>query len=168
MIEGHGTAWEGLEQIIPDIIDQSGCGREKCLEFGVEFGYSAVALSNYFKKVTGVDIFTGDAHAGFHGDIYEKVKRDLEPFDNIRLIQSDYREFISGNNEYFDMIHIDIVHTYEATLECGSWSACHSHCTIFHDTESFPDVKRAIRYIARKHGKTFYNYPYHFGLGILY
>lgn len=162
------TAWRGLEQIIADIIQQSGCGTARALEFGVEFGYSTVALSNYFDHVTGVDIFTGDPHAGFHGDIYEKVKFDLLPFTNISLIQSDYKDYIKGNEKRYDLIHVDIIHTYEATFECGLWSAQHSTCTIFHDTESFPEVKRAVVDIAKKTGKTFYNYPYFDGLGILY
>lgn len=162
------SAWKGLEKILEDIIRQSGINCDRCLEFGVEFGYSTVALSNYFAHVTGVDIFTGDPHAGFHGDIYEKVKNDLVQFKNISLIKSDYREYIKDNHEKYDLIHVDIIHTYEATFECGLWSALHSKCTIFHDTESFPEVKRAVADIAKKTGKTFYNYPYFDGLGILY
>jgi hypothetical protein len=162
------TAWRGLEQIIKDVIQQSGCGTKKCLEFGVEFGYSTVALSNYFEQVTGVDIFTGDPHAGFHGDIYEQVKSSLAAYPNIRLVQSDYKDFIKDNSDQYDLIHVDIIHTYEATYDCGLWAAQHSVCTLFHDTESFPEVKRAVADIARKTGKTFYNYPYHDGLGILY
>lgn len=162
------TAWRGLEKILKDLILQSRCGTKKCLEFGVEFGYSTVALSNYFESVTGVDIFTGDPHAGFHGDIYEKVKKNLAPYSNITLIQSDYKDFIANNDNQYDLIHVDIIHTYAATFECGLWAARHSTCTLFHDTESFPEVKKAVVDIARLTGKTFYNYPYHDGLGILY
>ncbi len=168
LIDVKNSAWKGLEQVIKDIIIKSACGTGKCLEFGVEFGYSAVVFSNYFKEVAGVDIFTGDPHAGFHGDIYEKVKADLRPFDNIRLIQADYKDFIRDNNEQYDLIHVDIIHTYEATFDCGLWSAMHSKCTLFHDTESFPEVKTAVVDIAKKTGKTFYNYPHSDGLGILY
>lgn len=163
-----GSAWKGHEQIIKDIITRSGCGTDKCLEFGVEFGYSTSVFSNYFNQVTGVDIFTGDPHAGYKGDIYEKVKNDLKPFENITLVRSDYRDFIAGNEDQYDFIHVDIIHTYEATYDCGLWSAKHSACTIFHDTESFPEVKRAVIDIAKQTGKKFYNYPYFDGLGIVY
>lgn len=162
------SAWRGLELIIKDIINRSGCGTDKCLEFGVEFGYSTVVFSNYFNHVTGVDIFIGDVHAGFNGDIYPLVKGKLNAYPNITLIQNDYKDYIRDNNEIFDFIHVDIIHTYEATFACGLWAAEHSKCTIFHDTESFSEVKRAVLDIAKKTKKTFYNYIYSNGLGILY
>ena len=162
------SAWEGLEMIIADIISQSKCGTEKCLEFGVEYGYSTVVFSNYFKQVIGVDIFTGDIHTLNKSDIYEEVKTDLAMYENIELIKADYKDFTDKNNDNYNFIHVDIVHTYEDTFTCGLWSARHAKCVIFHDTESFPDVKRAVRDIAKQTGKTFYNYPYFYGLGILY
>ncbi len=162
------SAWEGLEMIVSDIISQSNCGTEKCLEFGVEYGYSTVVFSNYFKQVIGVDLFTGDIHTANKNDIYEDVKTYLAEYRNIELIKADYREFINENHDNYNLIHVDIVHTYEDTFKCGLWSAEHAKCVIFHDTESFPDVKRAVRDIAKQSGKSFYNYPYFYGLGILY
>ena len=162
------SAWEGLEKVIADIIRQSKCGTEKCLEFGVEYGYSAVVFSNYFDQVTGVDIFTGDEHTVNRDDIYDEVKASLASYKNIKLIRADYRDFIDKNTDTYNFIHVDIVHTYEDTFRCGLWSAQHAKCVIFHDTESFPDVKRAVRDIARQTGKTFYNYPHFWGLGIVY
>jgi hypothetical protein len=162
------SAWEGLEKIIADIIRQSNCGTEKCLEFGVEYGYSTVVFSNYFDQVTGVDIFTGDEHTANHDDIYDEVKESLSAYENIKLIRADYRDFIHKNTDNYNFIHVDIVHTYEDTFKCGLWSALHAKCVIFHDTESFPDVKRAVYDIAKQSGKTFYNYPHFYGLGILY
>src|SRR5262245_12855077 len=88
------SSWKGIERIIKDIIINSNCGTDKCLEFGVEFGYSIVALSNYFKQVVGVDTFTGDPHAGYHGDIYLSVKENLQQYRNIDLIQADYNDYI--------------------------------------------------------------------------
>jgi hypothetical protein len=162
------SAWQGLEKIIADIISRSHCGTEKCLEFGVEYGYSTVVFSNYFDRVTGVDIFTGDEHTVNREDIYDEVKASLSAYKNINLVRADYREFIENNSDTYNFIHVDIVHTYEDTFKCGLWSAQHAKCVIFHDTESFPDVKRAVRDIAKQSGKTFYNYPHFYGLGILY
>jgi hypothetical protein len=62
---------------------------------------------------------------------------------------------------------VDIVHTYEHTYRCGLWSAQHSKCTLFHDTESFFDVKMAVVDIARATGKRFYNFRQCYGLGIV-
>ncbi|MEI6088733.1 MAG: class I SAM-dependent methyltransferase [Bacteroidota bacterium] len=161
------TAWKGLELIIEDILIQFNIGRESCIEFGVEFGYSAVVFSNYFKKVNGIDIFIGDEHTKHKGDHYEQTKKSLEEFKNIELFKSDYQEWIKKDHLQYDFAHVDIVHNYKETYECGFWAAQHSKCCIFHDTESYPSVKRAVYDIAKNTGKKAYNYPYHNGLGII-
>ena len=110
--------------------------------------------------------------ATFMRDIKEMylicASENLNDFKNISLVKSDYKDFIKENDNSYDLIHVDIIHTYEATYECGLWAAEHSDCTLFHDTESFSSVKKAVRDIAKKSGKKFYNYPYYSGLGILY
>jgi hypothetical protein len=161
------SAWKGLEMILEDIITRFGIGNESCIEFGVEFGYSTVALSNYFKEVIGVDIFMGDVHTDFKGDHFEKTRNALKPFDNIRLVKSDYKDWIETDNMFYDFSHVDIVHKFEETFECGLWAAQHSKCTIFHDTESFSEVRRAVYEIAAATGKKVYNYPHCNGLGII-
>ena len=161
------SAWKGHALIIADIIERFGLKTDKCLEFGVEFGYSAVTFSNYFKSVKGIDTFMGDIHTAHKGDHYDQTRASLAAYPNIELIRSDYRDWIAKDTDHYNLIHVDIVHTYEHTYACGLWSAQHSDCTIFHDTESFPDVKRAVHDIARKTGKTFYNYKPHYGLGII-
>jgi len=161
------TAWEGLEEIIEDILERFNIGRDSCIEFGVEFGYSSVVFSNFFKKVTGVDIFIGDEHTDFKGDHYDKTKTSLAEYKNIELIRSDYRDWIKKDKKQYDFAHVDIVHNYDETFECGLWASQHSSCSIFHDTESFPEVRRAVIDIAKATGKKVYNYPYHNGLGIV-
>lgn len=161
------TAWQGLEMIIEDIMKRFDIGNKSCIEFGVEFGYSAVVFSNYFKKVTGVDIFIGDEHTDFKGDHYEKTIARLSDFENIKLIKSDYRDWIKEDTTMYNFSHVDIVHNYNETFECGLWAANHSKCAIFHDTESFPEVRRAVINIAKAANKKVYNYPYNNGLGIV-
>ena len=167
LIQSPSQAWVGLEKVILDIIEFSKIETNVALEFGVEFGYSTAVLANYFTKVIGVDIFTGDSHAGHHGDIYDLTKSKLVDFDNIELIKADYRDYIANESRRFDMIHVDIIHTYEDTYACGLWAAEHAKCVIFHDTQSFSDVKKAVAAIARETGKKFYNYRKHNGLGII-
>jgi hypothetical protein len=167
LIESKSQAWVGLEKIILDIIEFSQMKTDSALEFGVEFGYSTAVFANYFKKVTGVDIFTGDAHAGHYGDIYDITRNNLKDFPNIELIQADYKDHIQSDNTMYDLTHVDIIHTYDDTYRCGLWSAEHSHCTLFHDTQSYPDVKKAVADIARKTNKKFYNYRKCNGLGII-
>ena len=161
------TAWKGLELIVEDILDHFDVGRNNCIEFGVEFGYSAVVFSNYFKKVKGIDIFIGDEHTTHKGDHYDKTKTSLAEFKNIELFKSNYQDWIKQDQEQYDFAHVDIVHNYKETYECGLWAAQHSKCCIFHDTESFPSVKRAVFDIAKATGKKGYNYPHHYGLGIV-
>ncbi|RDK85491.1 class I SAM-dependent methyltransferase [Marinirhabdus gelatinilytica] len=161
------TAWAGLEEIVEDILDTFNIGRERCIEFGVEFGYSSVVFSNYFKKVTGVDIFVGDEHTDFKGDHYQETKERLQDFENITLVKADYKDWIKKDDSTYDFSHVDIVHNYAETYECGLWAAQHSTCTIFHDTESFPEVRRAVIDIAKATGKRVYNYPNCNGLGIV-
>lgn len=161
------TAWSGLELIIEDILDRFEIKRDRCIEFGVEFGYSAVVFSNYFKAVTGVDTFEGDEHTLHQGDHFEKTKKRLAAYPNIKLHKSDYRDWIKQDNGAYDFSHVDIVHNYKETFECGLWAAEHSTCSIFHDTESYPDVRRAVIDIARATGKNIFNYPKSYGLGII-
>jgi hypothetical protein len=161
------SAWDGIQFIIADIIERFGVGTERCLEFGVEFGFSTAVLSSYFDSVIGVDTFVGDAHTANRDDIYSATVARLTSYSNVQLVRNDYRNFIKDERGSFDLIHIDIVHSFADTHACGLWSAKHSQCAIFHDTESFPQVKRAVIEIARQTGKTFYNFPESFGLGIL-
>jgi hypothetical protein len=161
------TAWQGIESILSDVIQRFSLGTKRCLEFGVEYGYSTVALSNFFDIVTGVDTFCGDKHTLNKSDIYAQTAERLSCYDNIRLVRSDYRDWTAKDNTTYDVIHIDIVHTYIDTFRCGLWSAKHAQCVLFHDTLSFPAVKRAVTDIARKTGKHFYNFEESYGLGII-
>jgi hypothetical protein len=161
------SAWEGIPNILADIIERFKIDTTRCLEFGVEFGFSTVALSAYFDSVTGVDTFHGDLHTVNKDDIFEQTIQRLSPYPNIKLIRSDYRDFIKQDHGTFGLIHVDIVHTFADTFACGLWSANHSKCTIFHDTESFPEVRQAVLEVARATGKKFHNFRESCGLGIV-
>jgi len=161
------TAWKGIESVLGDLMEKFGIGTRSCLEFGVEHGYSTAALSCFFDSVTGVDIFVGDMHTRDPRDLFASTSDRLACFKNIRLVRSDYREWIARDQSVYDLIHIDIVHTYVDTFACGIWSVQHAKCVLFHDTESFPAVKRAVIDIARQTGKHFYNFEESNGLGIL-
>ena len=161
------TAWKGIESILSDLIHQFRIGTHSCLEFGVEYGYSTVALSSFFDTVTGVDTFCGDKHTENKSDIFAQTSERLSSFSNIRLVRSDYRDWIAKDESVYDLIHVDIVHTYIDTFACGMWSARHAQCVLFHDTLSFPAVRRAVMDIARQTGKRFYNFEESYGLGIV-
>ena len=161
------SAWVGLERIIKDLIDRYELGMERCLEFGVEFGYSAVAFSSYFDEVIGVDTFEGDRHTTHKRDHFEETKQRLADYPNIHLVKSDYRDFIKQDHGHFNFAHVDIVHNYNETYECGLWTAQHADVVVFHDTESFAEVRRAVIDIGKTMKCPVLNYPHHHGLGIV-
>lgn len=161
------SPWGDIPTILKDIIDRFGIKQNKALEFGVEWGYSTSAIANYFESVIGVDTFLGDGDSGFKPDHYQQSKDYVKDFKNIELIQSDYRDYIKNDDNRYDLIHIDIVHNYEHTYACGEWAIKHSDVVIFHDTESFLDVKVACLDLSSKFNFEFYNYSDSNGLGIL-
>lgn len=161
------SAWKGIEVLLPELLDRFNVGRARCLEFGVEFGYSTVALSAHFDHVTGVDLFTGDIHTLHKGDHFAETSERLAQFDNIELVRSDYRTWIEGDRPMYDLIHIDIVHTYKDTYRCGLWAVEHAPCVLFHDTESFPAVRAAVIDVAADSGRVFHNFRGVCGLGIV-
>ena len=161
------SAWKGIESVLEDLIQRFNIPTKRCLEFGVEYGYSTAALSSFFESVTGIDVFVGDKHTVDRTDIYSDTQKRLSPFPNIQLVRSDYREWIAKDDSLYGLIHVDIVHTYVDTFHCGLWSARHAQCVLFHDTLSFPTVKQAVVDIARQTGKHFYHFEESNGLGIL-
>ena len=163
----HPSAWGNIPTILKDIIERFDVDTTNALEFGVEYGYSTSALSNYFSNVLGVDIFTGDIHSGLKDDHLEQTKNYLEPYKNITLLKSDYKDFIKNNFGKYGLTHIDIIHDFEHTYECGAWAVQHSRVTIFHDTESYAEVKRACQELSYNYDLEFYNYKESHGLGIL-
>jgi hypothetical protein len=161
------SAWRGIESILGDILERFEIGRETCLEFGVERGYSTAAFSCFFNAVTGVDTFEGDEHTRFIRDFYAETSASLANYSNIKLFKCDYRDWIARDQNHYNLIHVDIVHSYSDTFACGLWSARHADCVLFHDTVSYPTVKRAVLDIARLSGRRFYNFKESNGLGIL-
>lgn len=161
------SEWKGLERLFPELLVRFNVTPGYALEFGVWYGFSTAVLANFFRGVTGVDTFTGDAHAGFRENLREDAERALFPFSNIQLVEMDYRAYIEQPHDTWDLIHIDILHDYAPTLELGTWAVAHARCVIAHDTEAFPEVKRALGDIARATGCEFHNYPECHGLGIL-
>lgn len=161
------TAWAGLEKVLPSIVNRFCKARNHALEFGVWYGYSTAALAQCFGEVLGVDTFEGDDDAGRPSDLWDSANRTLSTYPNVTLVQTDYRAFTDKGMHPVDLIHIDISHDYASTHELGRWACAHSPVVIFHDTESFTTVKQAVSDLADETGRTFYNYPYCHGLGIL-
>ena len=161
------SAWGDIPTIIKDIITTFNINPQTALEFGVEYGYSTSTLANYFTKVIGVDTFIGDDHSGHKINHFEQTKNNLINHPNIQLVESNYQSFIKNEKNRYDLIHIDIVHTYNETFECGDWSVQHSDVVIFHDTISFPEINKVCHDLSQKYDLAWFNYSESYGLGIL-
>lgn len=163
-----GSAWVGLESVVGDIVKRFCKQTVSALEFGVEHGYSTVALSNFFFHVTGVDTFVGDIHSGKKLNHFIETSDRLLPYPNISLVESSWQHWTNRKDDArFDLVHIDIEHTYEETFGCGEWACHHAPVVLFHDTQSFPEVLHAVTDLAERNSMTFYNYEPCYGLGIL-
>lgn len=150
------STWFNISTIIKDIIFHFNLKTDKVLEFGVWLGCSTSALAHYFKEVIGTDII-----------IQEEAKTALAGYSNIKLIQESYQEFIEHDEGMYDLIHIDIIHTYEDTYRNGLWAIKHSNCVIFHDT-AMPSVRHAVEDLAAEFKEfKFYNFEECCWLGIL-
>jgi len=161
------TSWNGLEKILPDLIERSGIKTDLAIEFGVWHGYSTAALAYNFRRVIGVDTFVGDVIPGTTAPMLETTRKTLASWPNIELVQARFQDYFRYCRYRPDLIHIDIVHTYEDTFACGVLALSICDMVIFHDTESFPEVKRACCDLTRLHNFSFRNYYECFGLGIL-
>jgi hypothetical protein len=168
-LSDYVSAWKGLENYILPIINNFGIKTDTMLEFGVDYGYSTDIFSKVFKKVIGVDSFISDPYLGHdQGDIFYKNIKEQFKGSNIELCRSSYQDFIKDNNNRYDLIHIDIIHTYKETYECAEWAIMHSNVVLLHDTYSFPEMHRVCRDLSLKHKWGFINIKECHGLGVLY
>lgn len=163
------SAWKGIEEILPSLVQDFHVDTSRAIEFGIEAGFSIAALANYFNEVIGVDTFAGDIHTHFHDPVetFSIVENNLKDYPNIELNVSNYKDWIKKDNSNYGLCHIDIVHTYNETYECGKWAIEHADVIIFHDTLSFSEVMRAVTDLASFTGQVGYNFEEHHGLGIL-
>jgi predicted O-methyltransferase YrrM len=163
------SAWGDIPTILKDIIIRFRLQTDLALDFGVLYGYSTSALANYFNNVIGIDTFRYDIYDNdpSRTSEYKKVSDTLERYKNVKLVESKYQDFIKTFDKRADFIHIDIIHSYEDTYQCGEWAVNHSDCVVFHDTITEIEVGPAVADLALKYNMKFYNYKQSNGLGIL-
>jgi len=163
------SAWKGLELYLPSILESFQVKPNCALEFGVDTGYSTFILSQLFGKVTGVDTFTSDVHTGHNqGEQFYQVIKDRFKNTNVAIVRMDFHDFIKNCDCKYDLIHIDIVHTYKETFDCAEWAIRHSNVVILHDTCSYPEINKVCEDLSVKYGTGFYNIQEYYGLGIVF
>jgi len=163
------SAWSGIEQLIPDIIERFGLNTGSVLELGVSSGFSASAWANYFDKVAGVDTFQYLLDFSHRNTMQpmEETQMYLKEFPNVTLIKSDWREYIKTHIEKVDLLHVDMEHTEQEVYEAGMWGKDFATVMCFHDTMSFPVVAKGLERLSKDIGWNFYNWPHCYGFGIL-
>lgn len=164
------SAWKGLENYLISICYMFNLKFERAVDFGVDFGYSTHILSSLFGEVIGVDSFVGDYHLNREqGDVFFEEVSSRFRGSNVTLVRSDFRDFIKDNEgEFFDLIHVDIVHFYEDTFECVDWAVRHARVVLVHDTVFHQEMFDVCRDVSEKYGLGFLNIPHHYGLGVLF
>jgi hypothetical protein len=165
------SGWTGLERIMPALVRLFCRKRESALEFGCEYTFSTNVLAQLFDHVTGVDWFKGDEHSSWRDDYSAIARANVAHRKNVVLFQSSYQEWIAGapSDIHFDLCHVDVVHTYQATYETCRWAADHCDVVIAHDTSFiWKEPKEAMLRVAEETGRDFYNYEPCNGLGILF
>src|SRR5271165_1254365 len=131
------SAWAGIESILADLLLKFNVGRHIALEFGCEYGYSAIAFSNFFERVITVDPFGQFTHQ--LEEMWKVAERNCAPYGNIQIVRMGWQQFVNAagvaSNQQFDLIHIDAEHNYEECFGNGVWACERSRFVIFHDTE---------------------------------
>jgi predicted O-methyltransferase YrrM len=167
-IEILPSAWTGhrkfaewlVRQINPSVI----------VDLGVDYGYSTFCLANpKLGTVYGIDNFKGDIHTGIHSDAYETVMKVIKEnnYSNIEIIKSDFDDVAKTWDKKIDLLHIDGLHTYEATKNnYETWSKFlhDDSIIIMHDTTSFESVKKVFDEIDFPNK---FNFEHSSGLGVL-
>ncbi len=164
------AAWGDIPEILLSIFKDFNVDRAIALDLGVLFGYSTYALSLYFDKVIGVDTFKNNRYnyLDMKEDHYLEVVELLKDRTNIKLVQSLWQDYAKTETiNRYDLIHLDMIHSYRETTLAGEWALQHTDCALFHDTVTNPTVMEACEDLANKHGFEFYNYHDSHGLGIL-
>ena len=163
-------AWGDIPDILGSMLREFKVVPMKALDMGVLFGYSTYALAMYFDEVVGIDTFGNNRYNYMDTgeDHYEEVKELLKVRDNVSLIKTTWQDYAEANKDAkYDLIHLDMIHTYRETFKAGDWALQHTNFAIFHDTVSNPTVMNACGDLADKYNCDFYNYEPSHGLGIL-
>lgn len=142
------SPWQGHRNFIYDYFKY--IRPQTVIELGTHYGCSFFAMCQSMKdnhldsKLYAVDTWEGDPQAGFYGDeVWETVTATKQKFfsgQNTEFLKMYFNDAVKKfDDETFDLIHIDGLHTYEAVSEdFHNWlpKLKKDGVMLFHDVDS--------------------------------
>ena len=173
--------WAGHREFIYDLI--SYINPDLIVELGTHYGCSFFAMTQAIKdfklstEIIGIDTWEGEEHAGIYSEeVLELVKSTIEKEYvnlNIKLMQMYFLEAVEKfNDNSIDILHIDGLHTYEATKEdFTNWlpKVKENGIVIFHDIANYTGYgsHKFWNEIKEKYIE-YFEFDHSWGLGILF
>lgn len=174
------SPWSGHRNFAYDLVKYY--QPEHIVELGSHYGCSLFAFAQAVKdnhlstKIYAVDTWQGDPQAGFYDEsVYELVVHTKEHFfseiniDMMRMLFSDAA--LTFEDDMFDLIHIDGLHTYEAVKEDFlTWlpKLKKNGIMLFHDTAEYTGYGSHQFWSELKEQYPHFDFPHSWGLGILF
>jgi Methyltransferase domain len=153
------------------------------VELGTHKGTSLFSFAQAVKdgklgtRITAIDSWKGDEHAGFYGEsVYAEVKEIACKYysaANITLLKMYFDEALDKiEDNSIDLLHIDGLHTYEAVMnDFNTWQPkLAPHFTVFfHDTNvSSFGVKQVFDELKKNYKDClFFEFEHSYGLGVM-
>ena len=175
------SPWQGHRNFIYDYFKY--IRPQTVIELGTHYGCSFFAMCQSMKdnhldsKLYAVDTWEGDPQAGFYGEeVWETVTATKQKFfggqDTVFLKMYFNDAVKKFDDETFDLIHIDGLHTYEAVSEdFHNWlpKLKKDGVMLFHDVDSEKKYGTNVFWeeIKRKY-PCFFEFSHSWGLGILF
>jgi predicted O-methyltransferase YrrM len=174
-IEEIPSAWKGHREFAEWLVFYM--MPETVVELGVDYGYSSMVFANALEQSTskgvvyGIDLFEGDAHAGFR-NTYEFVMelKKTHELNCLKIIRGEFSNIATLWKRPIQILHIDGLHTYDAVkTDFETWSPFVSEdgIILFHDVVAFHEVGEYFDSLSGEEGRYKAYFPHSAGLGIL-
>ena len=175
----RSAPWAGHRRFVYDLM----INLEPALtvELGTHFGVSFFAMSQAVKdhslggRLVAIDTWQGDEHAGFYGDEvfdqFQHVRSTLFDGLEVDVVRARFEEAVeSFEDGAIDVLHIDGLHTYEATRQDHElWASKlkENGIILFHDVAESSGYATSAYWNEIRVRSNSFAFPHSFGLGVL-
>ncbi len=176
----RSAPWSGHRRFVYDLM----INLEPALtvELGSHFGVSFFAMSQAVKdhalggRLVAIDTWQGDEHAGFYGDEvfdqFQHVRSTLFDGVEVDIVRARFDEAVeSFEDGSIDVLHIDGLHTYEATRQDHElWSSKmkKNGIILFHDVAESTGYGTSAYWNEIRVRSDSFAFPHSFGLGVFF